>query len=168
MGEGKEGIWSKKPAMLHSIESYPPMKPRVGCDIRVDYSLKPAVEEEHPVGLINLGATCYLNVLLQSLFNCLPFRKAIYDYPGSGKAEGTNGSLILEIQRVFGRLDPRNIAADCDVTDLVNLLGFDRGYQQDPFECWKLLGSTIDNGFQETNDPELMQVFNNFRGTSEM
>lgn len=29
-------------------------------------------------GLLNQGATCYLNSLIQSLFHTVPFRKAIY------------------------------------------------------------------------------------------
>jgi hypothetical protein len=38
-----------------------------------------------PIGLLNLGATCYMNVLLQCLFMNPTFRQGIYDYtPDNG------------------------------------------------------------------------------------
>ena len=36
-----------------------------------------------------------------------------------------------------------------DTEDLVTLLGFDRSYQQDPIECWKLFGRVIEDSFKE-------------------
>ena len=35
-------------------------------------------------GLVNLGATCYLNAQLQVLYHCLPFRCALYAWSGTG------------------------------------------------------------------------------------
>jgi uncharacterized UBP type Zn finger protein len=143
------------------LERNPPVKIRTGRPAN-DSSL---TDQGHPVGIVNLGATCYLNTLLQTLFHCIPFRTAVYAYPGEGSMEGPNSGLMMELQRVFGCLDPSNMAAECDLTRLVNLLGFDRGYQQDPFECWKLLGAKIDQAFQDSTDPHLMGLFDcEFRG----
>lgn len=33
---------------------------------------------ETPVGLVNLGSTCYVNAVLQTLFSIAPFRRAVY------------------------------------------------------------------------------------------
>jgi hypothetical protein len=118
--------------------------------------------------LTNLGATCYLNTLLQTLFHCIPFREAVYRFrlpppatgsddeevrgrpegAGSGLAAGKVGSalteasgedeeaasagskVVLELQRIFGRLDKGSKGAVTDTEDLVKLVGFERGEQQ--------------------------------------
>lgn len=37
-----------------------------------------AQDPDRPVGLVNLGSTCYVNVVLQTLFAIRPFRQAVY------------------------------------------------------------------------------------------
>lgn len=51
------------------------------------------------VGLQNLGATCYLNSLLQMLFHINSFRKAVYLLP-----PGDAGSIVFELQNLFRNL----------------------------------------------------------------
>lgn len=137
-----------------------------------------------PAGLNNLGATCYLNTLLQTLFHCLPFRAAVYAFPelpagrggSSGGESGDSGgggavercpgaAVVRELQRLFAHLDAGGAGQWGDTAALVALLGFDTGYQQDPIECWKLLSATVEEAFKATGDPALGRLFDReFRG----
>eukprot|EP01042_Synura_sphagnicola_P000136 gene136-biopygen134 len=51
------------------------------------------------VGLENLGATCYLNALLQMLFHVNEFRRAVYLLPHED--EDFAASTTLALQSVF-------------------------------------------------------------------
>jgi len=57
-------------------------------------------EDERYFGLDNFGNTCYCNSVLQALYFCEPFRKAVLDYHqmrvgGSGAIGGMNGAMGL-------------------------------------------------------------------------
>ena len=52
------------------------------------------------VGLQNQGATCYMNSLLQSLYNLPAFRKIVYEIPTTGN-EDEKKSIPLNLQRLF-------------------------------------------------------------------
>ncbi len=64
MGERKKGIWADKPRILQLLGSDPA-------------SLLRNVAAQ-PAGLHNLGATCYLNSLMQCLFMIVPFRATVF------------------------------------------------------------------------------------------
>jgi ubiquitin C-terminal hydrolase len=55
---------------------------------------------QRPVGLTNLGATCYLNVLMQTLFQTIPIRNAIYAMDAA-TCEGQGTSVVQSLQNTF-------------------------------------------------------------------
>ncbi|XP_071454545.1 ubiquitin carboxyl-terminal hydrolase 48-like [Hetaerina americana] len=96
------------------------------------------------VGLRNLGATCYVNSLLQLWFHNLSFRKAVYlwkpkEVSNDLKLEETVGaaSSIAHLQCLFAMLQfgPRKYL---DPTAFVLSLGLDTMTQQDAQEFSKL------------------------------
>jgi len=67
------------------------------------------------VGLENLGATCYLNALLQMLFHLNHFREAVYSLPHA--SEVLADSTTLALQSVFYRLQSsRSAVSTADLT----------------------------------------------------
>lgn len=73
------------------------------------------------VGLLNQGATCYMNSLLQSLFFTNYFRKAVYQIPT--KDDNPHNSVALAIQRVFLQLQNSDVAVGTN--ELTKSFGWD-------------------------------------------
>lgn len=61
--ESRKGIWSDAPSLLSALGPDPAGRARDPC--------------AQPAGIINLGATCYLNALVQALYSILPLRAAL-------------------------------------------------------------------------------------------
>eukprot|EP00796_Vickermania_ingenoplastis_P011535 gene11535-7955_t len=114
----------------------------------------PSTETGHVNGLVNQGATCYLNSLLQSLFHLSEFRAIIYNMPTREEADLNCGSSLnmdrlketisipYALQRLFCRLQTGNSAAD--TTELTASFGW-----------------SASDGFVQHDVHELMQVLLN-------
>lgn len=113
-----------------------------------------SADEEKVNGLVNQGATCYLNSLLQSLFHLSAFRSIIYNIPTKEEAYAAAEAMNMEddtritisipyaLQRLFCRLQTGNEAAD--TTELTGSFGW-----------------SISDGFVQHDVHELMHVLLN-------
>ncbi|KAI7840976.1 hypothetical protein COHA_005205 [Chlorella ohadii] len=95
----------------------------VSIEVRVPEDLSyDSRKETGYVGLKNQGATCYMNSLLQTLFNINQFRKAVYHMPTSEDADPAT-SMPLALQSVFYKL--QFTAGPVSTKDLTRSFGWD-------------------------------------------
>lgn len=84
-----------------------------------------------PCGLRNLGATCYLNSMLQCLFVNLPFRRAVYEW--EPKEQNVNEEQVLQmraLQKLFAQMQLGNQSM-YDPTEFASTLSLNNVVQQD-------------------------------------
>lgn len=86
------------------VELVPPSKKKLPL-----FTLKSSSKDEFGmVGLANLGATCYLNALLQMLYHIPGFRRAVYNMPVTepppNTSEEVSYSISFAVQSVFRNL----------------------------------------------------------------
>lgn len=91
-------------------------------------------------GIKNLGATCYLNSLLQIWFFNVEFRRGIYAYVPTHQ---TSQNIITQLRDIFSQLQ-HSKARFIDVKGLVTGLNLNQAVQQDALEFSKLLMSLIE------------------------
>ena len=101
------------------------------------------------VGLHNLGATCYLNALLQMLYHVNVFRRAVYEMPFESESFGSSGSLSL--QALFKNLQlSKDTVSTIDLTRAFGWTSADAFMQQDVQEMMRVLLDQIEEKMRGT------------------
>lgn len=91
------------------------------------------------VGLVNQGATCYLNALLKVLYNIGAFRTAVFE-------NGNESQIMASLQKLFGMISFSNRYAVA-TKDLTNAFGWSNAEvfdQHDALELFSVLLDVVD------------------------
>ncbi|KAF5380840.1 hypothetical protein D9615_004069 [Tricholomella constricta] len=122
-------------------------------------------EPDFPVGLKNLGATCYANASLQVWFRDLAFRTGVYDCKPSNEVDTTfKESPIFQLQVTFSALQ-ESTQGCFNPTKLVESLQLRTTEQQDAQEFSKLFMSHLDAEFKKQANPKVKSlVTDQFQG----
>ncbi|KAI0086174.1 cysteine proteinase [Irpex rosettiformis] len=110
-----------------------------------------------PVGLKNLGATCYANAFLQVWFQDIPFRTGVFNCQRSQSEEKLEESPIFQLQVTFAAMQSSNLSAFNPVK-LVESLKLRTTEQQDAQEFSKLFMAHLDTEFKKQSDPQLTSL----------
>ncbi|KAH7102370.1 cysteine proteinase [Auriculariales sp. MPI-PUGE-AT-0066] len=117
-----------------------------------------ARKENLPVGLKNLGATCYANAFLQIWFQNVPFRSAVYQCAPLVETDSSpDESPLFQLQTVFAGLQS-SIQRYHDPTPLVSSLELPMDVQRDAQEFGKLFLDHLDKQFRTQTNEDLRQV----------
>ncbi|GAB4823725.1 hypothetical protein N2152v2_010771 [Parachlorella kessleri] len=142
----RSGLWAKQPAAVAELGQDPATLKREKL--------------EHPVGLRNLGNTCYVNSVLQCLFANQAFRRAVY----AVRPPLAEQPVVKELRQLFVELEC-GATSPVDPQPLVGSLQLDHGVQQDGQEFMKLLLTLLEAQF--ARQPDLRDVIPSlFRGQS--
>ncbi|KAI0721718.1 cysteine proteinase [Cerioporus squamosus] len=111
-----------------------------------------------PIGLKNLGATCYANAYLQVWFQDIPFRKGVYAcHPAQDAQHPFEESPIFQLQVTFAAMQHSAMSAFNPVK-LVESLKLRATEQQDAQEFSKLFMAHLDTEFKKQQSPELKSL----------
>ncbi|XP_024527691.1 ubiquitin carboxyl-terminal hydrolase 26 [Selaginella moellendorffii] len=146
-GTRKHGLWQKLSDIIDELGPDPSRELRV-MDI--------------PAGLTNLGATCYVNSVLQCLFMNTTFRNGVF----SAEMELVRNDPVLhQLARLFAQLHS-GTKSSVDSAAFATTLELDNAVQQDGQEFLKLLLTLLERVLAQSRVPEARDVVQNlFRGT---
>ncbi|CAB4254526.1 similar to Saccharomyces cerevisiae YFR010W UBP6 Ubiquitin-specific protease situated in the base subcomplex of the 26S proteasome, releases free ubiquitin from branched polyubiquitin chains [Maudiozyma barnettii] len=104
-------------------------KPKVKSHFIEDLSPDQQVQQfnEIPIGLKNMGNTCYMNATLQALYRIEPLRQMVLNYDAINDSSSSNPQtdvhykLVLEMKRCFEGLQKKNFKSIMPVV-LLNVL----------------------------------------------
>ena len=139
----------------------PPPPPPVSTELVVynETALSSQGKRSKYVGLLNQGATCYMNSLLQSLFMTPEFRNAIYKWSYSPEKDGDPEMCIpLQLQKLFGLLHLSEQPAISTVA-LTKSFGWDSNevfQQQDVQELNRKLFEALEDAFKDTEEAKVI------------
>lgn len=114
------------------------------------------------VGLTNLGATCYLNSMLQNLFHTPAFRRAVYNMPTDG-TEDVKKSIAYSLQRLFTLMQMSPLTPSTQ--ELTTSFGWgvtDQFSQHDVQEFLRVLVDNLEKKLKKTENKDAFA--NIFRG----
>jgi ubiquitin carboxyl-terminal hydrolase 48 len=120
-----------------------------------------------PVGLENLGATCYCNSFLQCLFMNTSFRSSFLKFDAACIKEDDSVAFkaISTLQELFVRMQNGPWKA-LNPGELLKLFELDIGYQQDMLEFVKLMFEYLSHYLKKSDDPQLKNLIETeFRGS---
>jgi len=109
------------------------------------------------VGLLNQGATCYANSLMQQFYMIPDVRTAIFDYQASEEAPPMKRSWLPEVQKMFANLQESS-REFYNTTDFINLLQgtFDIRDQQDAFEFFNVACDKLETELKGTTREHIL------------
>ncbi|KAH8107139.1 cysteine proteinase [Cristinia sonorae] len=111
-----------------------------------------------PIGLKNLGATCYANAFLQVWFQDLAFRRGVYQcQPPQESTQQFEESPIFQLQVTFAAMQ-ESTQNTFNPVKLVESLKLRTTEQQDAQEFSKLFMAHLDSEFQKQSIPGLKSL----------